>query len=85
MATILLKSLTSTSFAFTELTNTISMGEGSYITLFSPSDVSAFHRIMHRAREEKAMTPAIIRGNERLGDNNDHNVYLNSVQFYETL
>ena len=39
--------MTSTSFIFTELDNTISMGEGSYITLFSPSDVTAFHRIKY--------------------------------------
>ena len=36
--------MTSTSFVFTELANTM---EGSYITLFSPSDVAAFHRMKY--------------------------------------
>ena len=38
---ILWNLMTSTSFVFTEL------GEGSYITLFSPSDVTAFYRIKY--------------------------------------
>ena len=39
--------MTSTFFVFTELANTMKYGvEGSYITLFSPSDVTAFHRIV---------------------------------------
>ena len=42
---ILWNSMTSTSFVFTELTNTMKYGGGSYITLFWPSDVTAFHRI----------------------------------------
>ena len=33
--------MTSTSFVFTELGNTMKYGGGSYITLFSPSDVTA--------------------------------------------
>ena len=37
--------MTSTSFVVTELANTMKYGEGSYITLFSPSDVTAFHRM----------------------------------------
>ena len=32
---------------FTELANTMKCGEGSYITLFSPSDVTAFHRMKY--------------------------------------
>ena len=40
-------SMTSTSIVFTELANTMKYGEGSYITLFSPSDVTAFHRMKH--------------------------------------
>ena len=46
-AYILWNSMTSTSFVFTELANTMKYGgggEGSYITLFSQSDVTAFHR-----------------------------------------
>ena len=38
---------TSTSFVFTELANTMKYGEGSYITLFSSSDVTAFHRMKY--------------------------------------
>ena len=34
-----------TSFVFTELANTMEYGEGYYITLFSPSDVTAIRRI----------------------------------------
>ena len=37
--------MTSISFVFTELANTMKYGEGSYITFFSPSDVTAFHRM----------------------------------------
>ena len=33
---------------FTELANTMKYGEGSYVTLFSPIDVTAFHKIKHR-------------------------------------
>ena len=39
--------MTSTSFVSTELANTMKYGEGSYKTLFSPSDVIAFHRIKY--------------------------------------
>ena len=36
--------MTLTSFVFTELTNTMKYGRGgSYITLFSPSDITAFY------------------------------------------
>ena len=38
--------MTSTSFVFTELANTMKY-EGSYITLFAPSDVTAFHRMKY--------------------------------------
>ena len=37
----------SISFVFTELANTMKYGEGSYITLFSPSDVTAFYRMKY--------------------------------------
>ena len=41
--------MTSTSFVSTELANTMKYGGGggSYITLFSPSDVTAFHRVKY--------------------------------------
>ena len=39
--------MTLTSFVFTELANTMKYGEGSCITLFSPSDVTEFHRIKY--------------------------------------
>ena len=40
--------MTSTSFVFTELANTMKYGgEGSYITLFLPSDVTAFHKMKY--------------------------------------
>ena len=44
---ILWNSMTSTFFVFTELLIQWSMGEGSYITLFSQSDVTAFHRMKY--------------------------------------
>ena len=37
--------MTSTSFVFTELANTVKYVEDSYITLFSPSNVTSFHRM----------------------------------------
>ena len=40
---ILWNSMTSISFVFTELANTMKYGEGAYITLCLPSDVTAFH------------------------------------------
>ena len=39
--------MTLASFVFTELANTMKYGEGSYITMFSPSDVTAFHRMKY--------------------------------------
>ena len=39
--------MTSTSFLFTELDNTMKYDEGFYVTLFSPSDVTAFHRMKY--------------------------------------
>ena len=39
--------MTSTSFVFTELANTMKYWGCSYITLFSPSDVTAFHRMKY--------------------------------------
>ena len=39
--------MTLTSFVFTELANTLKYGEGSYITLFLPSDVTALHRMKY--------------------------------------
>ena len=39
--------MTPTSCVFTDLANTMKYGEGSYITLFSPSDVTAFHRMKY--------------------------------------
>ena len=42
--------MTSTSFVFTELANTMKYGGSSYITLFSPSDVTAFHRMKYGGR-----------------------------------
>ena len=41
--------MTSTSFVFTELAYAMKYGEGSNITLFSPSDVTAFHRILPKS------------------------------------
>ena len=38
--------MTST-FVSTELANTMKYGEGSYLTLFSPSDVTGFHRMKY--------------------------------------
>ena len=48
-SSILWNSITSTSFVFTELANTMKYGGGGggYITLFSPSDVTAFHRLKY--------------------------------------
>ena len=39
--------MTSTSFVFTELADTMKYAEGFYITLFSPSDVTAFYRMKY--------------------------------------
>ena len=39
--------MTLTSFVFIELANTIKYGEGFYITLFSPSDVTEFHKMKY--------------------------------------
>ena len=39
--------MTTTSFVFTELANTMKYGEGYHITLFLPSDVTAFHRMKY--------------------------------------
>ena len=40
--------MTSTSIIFTELANTMKYGgEGAYIILFSPSDVTAYHRMKY--------------------------------------
>ena len=39
--------MTSTSFVFTELANTMKYEEGSCITLFSPSNVTAFHNMKY--------------------------------------
>ena len=39
--------MTSTSFVLPELANTMKYGEGSYIALFSPSDLTAFHRMKY--------------------------------------
>ena len=40
--------MTLTSFVFTELANTMKYGGGeSYITLFSPSDVTALHKMKY--------------------------------------
>ena len=36
-----------TSFVFTELANTMKYEEGSYIILFSPTDVTEFHRMKY--------------------------------------
>ena len=45
--TILWNSMTLTSFISPSWLIQWSMGEGSYITLFSPSDVTAFHRMKY--------------------------------------
>ena len=42
--------MTSTSFVFTKLANTMKYGEGSYIALFSPSDVTALHKMKYGGR-----------------------------------
>ena len=47
---VLWNSMTLTSFVFTELANTMKYGEGFYITLFSPSDVTEFHRMKYGGR-----------------------------------
>ena len=47
LTTILWNSMTSTSFVSPRWLIQWSMGEGSYITLFSPSDVTAFHRMKY--------------------------------------
>ena len=54
--------MTLTSFIFTELANTMKYGEGCYITLFSPSDVTAFYRIT----KLKARASTIFRNCENL-------------------
>ena len=41
------KQMTSTSFVFTELANTMKYGGGFLYNLFSPSDVTAFHRMKY--------------------------------------
>ena len=56
---ILFNSMTLTSFVFTQLADTVKYGEGSHITLFSPSDVTAFHRITPYSTEHNIRLLAV--------------------------
>ena len=46
-AAILWNTITLTSFVFTELANTMKYGGGFLLTLFSPSDINALHRMKY--------------------------------------